>query len=32
MRYISVERKYFSAKFVPNPTLLLELFLRVVVR
>ena len=27
MRYISVECEYFSAKFVPNPALLTELFL-----
>ncbi len=27
MRYISVECEYFSAKFVPNPALLSELFL-----
>ena|SRR2546426_8494128 len=27
MRYISVECEYFSAKFVPNPALLPELFL-----
>jgi hypothetical protein len=27
MRYISVECKYFSAKFVPNPALLSEMFL-----
>jgi hypothetical protein len=27
MRYISVESEYFSAKFVPNPALLPELFL-----
>jgi hypothetical protein len=27
MRYISVECEYFSAKFMPNPALLPELFL-----